>query len=160
MRKTREMPGLPERPPSEPALATASSGSARGGGGIALGGGLLALGLTVLAKGKGLLLLLKAAPFAKLLLTGGTLVASIAAYAINGGVAFAVGLVLMILIHELGHGAAMKQAGVEAGWPVFIPFFGAMIAGRIARLLSRKAWIVGAIVMGLLCLYSPHRSSS
>jgi Zn-dependent protease len=34
----------------------------------------------------------------------------------------------MILVHELGHGFAMKRCGVEAGWPIFIPFFGAMIA--------------------------------
>lgn len=182
-------------------------------------GGMIVLALSVLAKGKTLLVAAKALPFAKLLLTGGSMVASVALYAVNGGVAFAVGLVLMILIHELGHGVAMKRAGIEAGWPVFIPFFGAMIAmkgrpehprveadiafggpiagtaaalvaaaiglllkspfflglayvgfflnlfnmaplgfldgGRIARVLSRKAWIFGAIVMGVLCFLSP-----
>lgn len=182
-------------------------------------GGITALVLTVLFKGKTILLALKALPFAKVLLTGGSMVASVAVYAMNGGVAFAVGLVLMILIHELGHGVAMKRAGIEAGWPVFIPFFGAMIAmkgrpehprveadiafggpiagtgaallaaaiglwlkspfflglayvgfflnlfnmaplgfldgGRIARVLSRKAWIVGAIILGLMCFMSP-----
>jgi Zn-dependent protease len=46
----------------------------------------------------------------------------------RGGVPFGVGFVLLILVHELGHGFAMRRAGVEASWPVFIPFFGAMIA--------------------------------
>ena len=31
-------------------------------------------------------------------------------------------------VHELGHGYAMKRCGVQAGWPIFIPFFGAMIS--------------------------------
>lgn len=48
--------------------------------------------------------------------------------AMRSGLWFGVGFVLMILIHELGHGFAIKRAGLEAGWPVFIPFFGAMIA--------------------------------
>lgn len=204
--------------PAEPALASASGTPARSGG-SALRGGLLALLLGIAAKGKGLLVALKALPFAKVLLTGGSMLASVLAYAINGGVAFALGLVLMILVHELGHGAAMKRAGVDASWPVFIPFFGAMIAmkgrpehprveaaiayggplagtaaalicaafglalgspfflalaytgfflnlfnlapfgfldgGRIARVLSRKAWIAGAIILGGMCLMSP-----
>jgi Zn-dependent protease len=33
--------------------------------------------------------------------------------------------------------------------------FGFLDGGRIARVLSRKAWIVGAIAMGALCLLSP-----
>jgi Zn-dependent protease len=206
--------------PGQPALATASGAPPpRSGSGIKGLGGIAALVLGVLAKGKGLLLALKALPLAKLLLTGGSMAASVALYAVSGGWAFAFGLVLMIFIHELGHGLAMRRAGIESGWPVFIPFFGAMIAmkgrpnhprveadiafagplagtaialaaaalgllvhspfffrlayvgfflnlfnltpigfldgGRIARVLSRKASIVGAIVMGGLCLLSP-----
>jgi len=30
----------------------------------------------------------------------------------------------------MGHGWAIRKAGLQAGWPVFIPFFGAMIALR------------------------------
>src|SRR5689334_5837929 len=117
------MPEPPEPFRGEPALASATGNAPRTGG-TALRGGLLALAMGVLAKGKSLLLLVKALPFGKVLLTGGTLAASVLAYAINGGIAFGLGLVLMILIHELGHGAAMKRAGIAAGWPVFIPFFG------------------------------------
>jgi Zn-dependent protease len=113
----------------------------------------------------------------------------------------------------------MRRAGIEAGWPVFIPFFGAMIAmkgkpehprveadvafagpvagtaaalvcaglaltlhsrllmalaytgfflnlfnllpfgfldgGRVARVISRKAWIIGALLLGALFLKAP-----
>src|SRR6185295_452943 len=113
---------------SEPALASASGAPPQRGGGGVLKGGIGALVLGLLAKGKGLLVMLKALPFAKVLLTGGSMAASVWLYALNGGVAFALGLVLMIFIHEMGHGLAMKRAGIESGWPVFIPFFGAMIA--------------------------------
>ncbi|HKY36052.1 MAG TPA: site-2 protease family protein [Polyangiaceae bacterium] len=204
-------------PPLPPAFATASGAPASGASSL-LRGGAIALVLGLLAKGKSLLVLLKAAPFGKVLLSGGTMIASVLAYALQGGFPFAIGLVLLILIHELGHGYAMKRAGVAAGWPIFIPFFGAMIAmkghpehprveaniafggplwgtgaalvcagiglalhspfflglayvgfflnlfnlapfgfldgGRIARVLSRKAWIIGAILMGLLCVVS------
>lgn len=205
--------------PGQPALATASAAPAQGGRGFKGAGSIAAIALGVLAKGKTLLVALKALPFAKFLLTGGSMAASVALYAINGGWAFALGLVLMIFIHELGHGVAMRRAGIGAGWPVFIPFLGAMIAmkgrpthprveadiafagplagtaialvcvgiglllhspfflglayvgfflnlfnltpigfldgGRIARILSKKASIVGAVVLGALCLLSP-----
>jgi Zn-dependent protease len=35
---------------------------------------------------------------------------------------------LMLLIHELGHAVAIRAAGLRAGYPVFIPGFGALIA--------------------------------
>jgi len=87
-------------------------------------------GLVVLAlsKLKFLLVGLKALPFAKILLTSGTMLVSMAVYAIGMGAPFAIGFVLMILIHELGHGYAMRRHGLAAGAPVFIPFFGALIS--------------------------------
>lgn len=91
-------------------------------------GGLAALGALVLAKGKGLLLLLKALPAGKLLVTSLSMFAMVAVEAMRGGWLFGVGFVLLILIHELGHGWAMRQAGMATGWPVFIPFVGAMIS--------------------------------
>jgi Zn-dependent protease len=41
---------------------------------------------------------------------------------------FACGFVALILVHELGHGYAIRRTGLQAGWPVFIPFFGAVIS--------------------------------
>lgn len=81
-------------------------------------GAIGALLLAVLAKGKSLLLLLKAL----------SMLGMVWVEAMRSGIWFGVGFVLMILIHELGHGYAMKRSGVEAGWPIFIPFFGAMIS--------------------------------
>jgi Zn-dependent protease len=89
---------------------------------------LAALGLFVVTKGKWLLGLAKVLPAGKLLLTTGSMLAMIAFESVRSGIWFAVGFVLLILVHELGHGVAMKRCGVQAGWPIFIPFFGAMIA--------------------------------
>lgn len=41
---------------------------------------------------------------------------------------FALGFVLLILLHEYGHGIAAKIMGLKVGVPIFIPFFGAVIA--------------------------------
>jgi Zn-dependent protease len=84
--------------------------------------------LFALSKFKFLLVGLKALPFAKILITSGSMLLSMVVYAVGMGVPFAVGFVLMILIHELGHGYAMRRHGLAAGAPVFIPFLGAMIA--------------------------------
>ncbi len=43
------------------------------------------------------------------------------------GWALAAGLVVSIYIHEMGHVAALRRAGVAAGAPVFIPGFGALV---------------------------------
>ena len=48
-------------------------------------------------------------------------------YAQFYGWPFAVGFVLMLLIHEMGHYLAAKQRGLNVGLPAFIPFVGAMI---------------------------------
>lgn len=40
---------------------------------------------------------------------------------------FAVGIVLMVLIHEMGHVLAAKRKGIAASAPFFIPFVGALI---------------------------------
>jgi Zn-dependent protease len=179
-------------------------------------GWLAALGLGLLAKGKTLLGLLKVLPAGKFLLTGFSMLAMVWFEALRSGIWFGVGFVLLILIHELGHGYAIKRAGLTAGWPVFIPFFGAMISmkgmprdrsqeaaiayggplagtaaalgvavlgmltdsrllfalaytgfflnlfnltpispldgGRVAQAFSRRAWIFGAIVLGVMFL--------
>jgi len=84
--------------------------------------------LLVLAKTKFLLVALKSLSAGKLLLTAGSMFAMMAFEATRSGWQFAFGFVVLILIHELGHGVAIKRAGLVAGYPIFIPFFGAMIA--------------------------------
>jgi Zn-dependent protease len=193
---------IPEPSPSPPP----PRGNGRGAA-AAIGAGVLA----VLAKLKGGLFLLKGLKLGKLLLTMGSMFAMVWFEAVRYGWLFGLGFVLLILVHELGHGLAMKKAGLEAGYPVFIPFFGAFISlkgqprsplveaeialagplagtvaalacagmwfathgrlwlalahvgfflnlfnmtplppldgGRVAKLFSRQAWIIGAIVI-------------
>ena len=76
------------------------------------------------AKLKTLLLLL---PKLKLLTTSGSMLVSVAAYALIWGWKFAIGFVVLLFIHEMGHVIALRREGVEASAPVFIPFLGALV---------------------------------
>ena len=77
------------------------------------------------AKLKGLLLLL---PKLKIFTTSASMLVSIAAYALIWGWSFAVGFVLLLLIHEMGHVLQLRREGIKASAPMFIPFLGALIA--------------------------------
>lgn len=72
---------------------------------------------------KMLLLVLKS----KALFTGGTMVLSVITYAWFFGWVYAVGFVLLIFVHEMGHYVAARQRGLDPGLPTFIPFFGAWV---------------------------------
>jgi Zn-dependent protease len=94
------------------------------------GGPLLAAGLLLVkfgAKLKGLLLLL---PKLKIFTTSASMLVSIGAYALIWGWAFAVGFVLLLLLHEIGHVIQLRREGVKASAPMFIPFLGAVIAAK------------------------------
>ena len=77
------------------------------------------------AKLKGVLLLL---PKLKLFTTSASMLVSIGAYALIWGWKFAVGLVLLLLVHEMGHVLQARREGLDASAPLFIPFLGAAIA--------------------------------
>ncbi|HEV2038066.1 MAG TPA: hypothetical protein VGQ96_05600, partial [Candidatus Eremiobacteraceae bacterium] len=62
---------------------------------------------------------------AKFLLSFGTLILSIWAWAQIYGFWFATGFVLLILVHEFGHVIAIRAYGLKASVPIFIPFVGA-----------------------------------
>ena len=89
-----------------------------------LGAGAL-LAFKFAAKLKGLLLLL---PKLKILTTSGTMLVSVAAYALIWGWRFAVGFVLLLLVHEMGHVIQLRREGIPASAPMFIPFLGAVVA--------------------------------
>ncbi|WP_300614859.1 site-2 protease family protein [Dokdonella sp.] len=74
-----------------------------------------------------LLLLLNGAKLGKLLLTGGTMLLSVVAYAFVFGWRYAAGFVGLILVHEMGHYVAARRRGLDVGAPTFIPFVGAWI---------------------------------
>jgi Zn-dependent protease len=91
-------------------------------------GALAALGLVAVkfaAKLKALLLLL---PKLKLFTTSASMLVSIGAYSLIWGWKFAVGFVLLLLVHELGHVIQLRREGIPASAPMFIPFLGAIVA--------------------------------
>lgn len=81
---------------------------------------------------------------------------SIGLYAIDWGVPFAIGFVLLIFVHECGHAIVLRMEGIPAGAPVFIPFLGAVIA---MRALPRNAYVeakvgIGGPILGSLAAWA------
>src|SRR5712691_815642 len=90
-------------------------------------GGLAAAVAAAFAYGKYALLLLFKIPAAGTLIS---LVISFGGYAIFYGPWFAVALVTMIFVHEMGHVVEIRRQGMQATAPIFIPFLGAAIFQR------------------------------
>ncbi len=88
---------------------------------------ILAAIVAFLAKLKSVILLL---PKLKLLTTAGTMLVSIAAYAWWWGFPFALGFVLLLFVHEMGHVIQLRREGIRASAPMFVPFLGAVIGAR------------------------------
>src|SRR3954447_13674519 len=139
----------PPPPPPAPDPPERQSVFKRAGGAIA---GALALLVSLAGKLKALLLLL---PKLKLLTTSGSMLVSIGAYALIWGWQFAVGFVLLLFAHEMGHVIQLKREGVPASAPMFIPFLGAVVgmkrlpddAGAEARV-----GLAGPVLGSLACL--------
>jgi Zn-dependent protease len=74
-----------------------------------------------------------------------SMIISVALYATQWGWAFAVGLVLLIFVHEMGHWIVLRHEKIPAGAPVFIPFLGAFIA---MRGLPRDAFVEAKVGIG------------
>jgi Zn-dependent protease len=79
----------------------------------------------LLVKFKGLALLLLKVKFIG---TALTMLVSIGAYALLFPVWFAVGIVVLIWVHEMGHVLQLRREGIPASAPMFIPFLGAFVA--------------------------------
>lgn len=88
--------------------------------------------------------LVAALKFAKVQ-TLATMLVSVWAYAWYFGWSFAIGLVLLVFVHEMGHLVAMRRLGIKAGAPVFIPFVGAVIA---MKGMPRDAWVEAWVGIG------------
>jgi Zn-dependent protease len=71
--------------------------------------------------------LLKFAKFAPILKAAAFMALSVGVYAFVFGWQFAVGFVLLLLVHEMGHYVAARRLGMNVGLPTFIPFVGAWI---------------------------------
>ena len=91
---------------------------------------IIGLGFLIVKFG-GLLLKLK------VVTTGASMLVSVAAYAWLWGLPFAIGFVLLIFVHELGHVLELRRQGIPASAPLFIPFLGAVIG---MKQLPDDAW--------------------
>jgi Zn-dependent protease len=73
----------------------------------------------------------------KIFATSASMLVSIGAYALLWGWRFAVGFVLLLLIHELGHVIELRHQGVPASAPLVIPFLGAVVG---MKQMPEDAW--------------------
>ncbi len=115
----------------------------------------------LLLLGKGKLLLLGLTKIGTLLTMG----ASLGVYWAMYGWALALGLVLSIYIHEMGHVTAIRHYGLPASAPMFIPGLGAFIRLRGVRLppipdarigLAGPWYGLGAAMAALAVYYATH----
>jgi Zn-dependent protease len=80
-----------------------------------------------------------------LLKTGGSMILSIGVYAMFWGWKFALGFVVLLFVHELGHVFAARWMKLDVSAPVFIPFIGAHI---LMRDMPKNAWIEAIVGIG------------
>ncbi|MDQ0418255.1 Zn-dependent protease [Croceifilum oryzae] len=92
-----------------------------------IGTWLASLGLLIITFGSKLKVLFPLLKVGKFLPTFLSMILSIWAYTLIAPFQVAFGLVMMILIHEIGHVLAAKQRGLPVSAPAFIPFVGAFI---------------------------------
>src|SRR5512142_2364680 len=71
--------------------------------------------------------LFAAGKLGKLFVSGGSMIISMFVYSLTFGWMYAVGFVLLIFFHEMGHYVAARNRGLDVGAPTFIPFVGAWI---------------------------------
>ena len=115
---------------------------------------------------KVLLLLFAGLKFGKVALTGGTMLLSMVVYSFVFGWWYAVGFVLLILFHELGHYAAAKQRNLDVGAPTFIPFVGAWIQLKEQPMdVETEAYVgiagpVAGTVATMACYYAAEYAHS
>lgn len=89
---------------------------------------------------KPLLVLLK---FSKFGATFISMFVTVIVYSLFYGWKFALGLVILILIHENGHMLAARKTGLPVSRPIFIPFVGAFITMKEMPKSARQEAIIG-----------------
>lgn len=108
---------------------------------------------------------IKAVKFMKPAIMLGSMLLSLLVYGFAFGWVFAVGLIAMIFIHEMGHVIAMKMKGFPTKAPVFIPMLGAVIFGPKQTTREEESFIaiggpilgtIGALIAWLIWLIHPE----
>jgi Zn-dependent protease len=75
-------------------------------------------------------------------------------YALIWGWRFALGVVLLIFLHEMGHWLEAEREGLNPSWPVFIPFLGAYVRHtRGNPWQTARVAIAGPILGGIAALF-------
>ncbi len=116
--------------------------------------------------GKLLVWLLAAGKMGKLLTTGGTMLLSMLVYSWVFGWRYAVGFVLLILVHEMGHYLAARQRGLNVGAPTFIPFVGAWIEMKdLPHDVETEAYVgfagpLAGTAAAMACYFAARQSDS
>jgi Zn-dependent protease len=85
-----------------------------------------------------------------LLKTGGSMVLMVGVYATIWGWKWALGFVVLLLLHECGHLIVAKWFGLAVSAPMFIPFMGAFIA------LKEACVGIGGPILGSLAAAACH----
>lgn len=67
---------------------------------------------------------------AQMAMAAGSMLVSLAAYAWKMGFPFALGFIIVLVIHEIGHALMIRARGLRAGAMVFIPFVGGAVTLR------------------------------
>jgi Zn-dependent protease len=119
-----------DSPPGAAQLEGQPFGAERRGLRKRIGSAIAAIAAIAAKFGTALKALLVALPNAKIFLTAGTALISVAAYSLFWGWTFAAGFVVLIFIHEMGHVIALRREGIKASAPMFIPFMGALITSK------------------------------
>jgi len=118
-------------------------------------GPVIAIGALLLKFGAKLKFLLLLLPKIKLFTTSASMLVSIGAYALIWGWSFAVGFVLLLLVHEMGHVFQLRREGIKASAPLFIPFLGAAVAMKQMpkdAAAEARVGLAGPILGSLGCL--------
>jgi Zn-dependent protease len=136
-------PAVPPRPPYEQKRRSLRD---------RIFGPLILVGALLLKFGKVALLFLTKAKF---LATSGSMLVSVAAYALIWGWKFAVGFVALLFVHEMGHYIQLRREGVKPSGMLFIPFLGAAVGARSlggSALAEARVGLAGPILGTIGCL--------
>jgi len=75
----------------------------------------------------------------------GSMIVSLGAYAFQMGFPFALGFVVILVVHEVGHALTIRARGLRTGAMVFIPFIGGAVT---LRHQPRSAYVDAQIGLG------------
>ncbi len=88
---------------------------------------------------------LKFLKLGKILTTSASMFVSVWFYSLAFGWKFALGFVLLIFVHEMGHVFVAWRQGLPISAPIFIPFMGAII---LMKAEAKSAWNAATMAIG------------